>query len=506
MIQSRNDRMQFAAQSIAQPTSVISPVTGWNTRDPLDGMAPTDAVQLDNLYPGAAGVGTRGGTSSYATGIGSAPVMTLAEYISGQSRNFFACGSGGIYDISAGGVAPAPLSSGFFSNIWQTINFGRRLFFVNGQDHAQVFDGLTLGPTDFTGVDNATLIGVATYQNRLYFWRPNEQGFWYGGLNSISGPLNFFDLSLVTQLGGNLIATATFSHDGGNGVIDVIAFIMSSGDALLYFGNDPGNVATWQLIGKYRISPPVGPRAIAQYGADAWLTTSADHTQLQQILVALKIGELPPRSKIAPSVAAAFQAGSSSFGWQAFFYPQGRRIIFNIPTGGAFDQHIFNTETNAWCRFTDMDSFCWGLSNNNLFFGTSGGEVYQADVSWDDSGANIDFVGQQAWTMQPSVSRQRITAVRPVVQYPAATTYLFGLGFDYGDINVSEVSITAITGTPWDTTPWDTAPWSPETQVDGRWRVGGGTGQAVSAQIRGSVNQPLNWLRTDFRIEPGIAL
>jgi hypothetical protein len=55
----------------------------------------------------------------------------------------------------------------------------------------------------------------------------------------------------------------TFSHDGGNGVTDFIAFIMSSGDCLIYLGNDPGNANAWSLVGIYRLSPPVGPRAVA---------------------------------------------------------------------------------------------------------------------------------------------------------------------------------------------------------------------------------------------------
>jgi hypothetical protein len=506
---SRTQRLSLASQALAQPVSVPAPITGWNARDALDEMAPTDAVLLDNWYPDAQGVTVRNGFAPYATGTGTGPVRTLAEHAAGASRKFIAAASGKFYDISAAGPASAPLASGFAGDAWQWVPFLSRLFFVNGTDTAQVFDGTSFGAAGFTGVSLASLVGVAHYQQRLFFWQNNSTGFWFAPLNSISGALSFYELAGFAPHGGNLVAVATFSHDGGNGVADFVAFIMSSGDCLIYFGNDPGNANAWSLVGIYRISPPVGPRAVCQYGAEAFLTTCDDHIPLQQQLVALKLGQLPPRSKVSTAVANAVRANQSAFGWQALYYPRGRRLIFNVPNpDGTFSQHIQNTalQSQPWCRFVNMNAHCWGLFRDNLFFGAAGGNVYQADIGNLDNLGAVAANAQQAWNTFADPMRKRITAVRPMVQALSSQNYSFGIGFDYGDINIAVASTTTSTGSPWDTSPWDVSPWSPDSVVDPHWRVGGGTGQSIGVRMIATANSPMTWLRTDFRFEQGSGL
>ena len=274
----------------------------------------------------------------------------------------------------------------------------------------------------------------------MFFWLPNATGFLYAQLNSISGALAFFDLAAFAPHGGNLTAAVTFSHDGGNGVVDFIAFILSSGDCLIYSGNDPSNVNTWSLVGIYRISPPVSPRAVCQYGAEAFITTYDDHIPLQQQLVALKLGQLHPRSKVSTAVQNAVRANLAGFGWQALYYPRGRRLIFNIPNAdGTFSQHVQNTalQTQPWCRFTNMNAYCWGLYRDNLYFGATGGLVYQADTGNLDNIGPVAADARQAWNTFADPMRKQITAVRPMIQAASGETVSFGLGFDYGDINIA---------------------------------------------------------------------
>jgi hypothetical protein len=506
---SRRERLQLAGQALAQPISVPAPITGWNARDALDEMAPTDALLLDNWYPDAQGVVVRNGFAPYASGLGAAPVRTLAEFSAGAGRKFLATCAGKFYDLSVAGPVGAPLASGFASDAWQWTPFLSRLFFVNGSDTAQVYDGTTFVNAAFTGVALASLIGVIHYQQRLFFWQNNSTGFWYAPLNSISGALVFYDLAAFAPHGGNLIAATTYSHDGGDGVVDFIAFIMSSGDCLIYFGNDPGNANAWSLVGIYRISPPVSPRAVCQYGAEAFITTYDDHIPLQQQLVALKLGQLPPRSKVSTAVQNAVSANLLGFGWQALYYPRGRRLIFNIPNpDGTFSQHVQNTalQSQPWCRFTNMNAYCWGLFKDALFFGADGGKIFQADVGNLDNLGAVAANAQQAWNTFGNPMRKRVTAVRPMVQALNAQNASFGLGFDYGDINIAVASTTVSTGSPWDTSPWDTSPWSPESIVDQRWRVGGGSGLAIGVRMVASANAPVVWLRTDYRFEQGVGL
>lgn len=511
----------MGAQPIAQPQSVPAPIKGWNARDAVTIMDPLDAVQLDNFYPDASGVNLRNGYVSYATGMGGGAVKTLAEFNAGSARKFLAAATGAIYDISAAGAVGAPLGSGFGSDAWQTEQFLQNLFFANGNDTMQVFDGSSLGDAAFSGGSTpslATIIGIKQYQQRLFTWQANSTGFWYAQLNSISGALTFYDLSPFSPEGGNLINVTTYSHDGGNGIVDLIVFILSSGWALIYFGNDPGDANNWAEVGRYRIAAPVNIRAVANYGGEAYVTTFDDHVGLSSELEALKEGRQAPRSKIATAVQAAVAANGGAFGWQALYYTKGRRLIFNIPNpDGTFSQHVQNTAVSyadqvmgkmvsPWCRFVNIPAQCWGLYKNSLYFGASGGIVYQADTGALDNLGAISAVGQQAWNTFQSPLRKLLTDARPIVQSFGNLQYSFSIGFDYGNLSLSDSVATSAIGSPWDTSPWDTSPWSPDFQVSTLWRGAGGDGVAAGWAINLSATNAVTWLRTDFRGQLGNAL
>ena len=513
------DRIKFASQNVVQSLPpLIAPVKGWNTRDALDAMDPADAVILQNWFPDAGGAIVRNGFAPYAYGMGTDPVNTLAEFYSGGTRKFIAACGGSFYDVSAGGAVGAALASGFSTQPWQTVAFLSKLFFFNGSDAAQIYGGSTFSNASFSGVTTSTLVGGIAYQNRLLMWATASTGFWYAALNSISGSVSFFDLSPFTPHGGNLTAAATFSHDGGNGVLDFVVFMMSSGDCLLYYGNDPGDINNWQLVGIYRISPPVSPRAVCNYGAEAFVTTFDDHVPLQQQLAALRDGRLPPRSKVSSAVQAAVQANLNGFGWQALYYPAGRRLIFNIPnTDGTFSQHVQNTEitytdsttgvtASPWCEFINMNAYTWGLFDNGLYFGAADGQIFQADTGTLDDTSAIQANAQQSWNTFGDPQRKRFTAARPVMQITGAATYALGLGFDYGPISITMDVTTSATGTPWNVSPWNTSPWSDEGEISTLWQASGGEGVAVSVALSMASTLGATWLRTDFKAERGMLL
>jgi hypothetical protein len=515
---SRQERTKLAATPVVvAPPSVGAPIKGWNTRDALTAMDPLDAVQLDNWYPDASGVNLRSGYVSYATGLGGT-VKTLAEYNAGTTRKFLAAAGGSIFDVSSSGAVGAALGTGFTSDAWQTEQFLSKLFFANGADTMQTFDGTTLANSTFTGVTLSTLIGVKQYQQRLFFWPANSTGFYYAPLNAITGALNFYDLSAFTPAGGNLVATTTYSHDGGNGVLDFIVFVMSSGWALIYFGNDPATGLNWQLVGRYRIAAPVNIRSVCNYGGEAFVTTYDDHVALSAELEALKEGRLAPRSKISTAVQAAVAANASAFGWQALYYTKGRRLIFNIPNpNGTFYQHVQNTAisyvdpltgrvVSPYCRFVNMNAQCWGLFKDNLFFGGTGGVVYQTDTGTLDILGAVTAIGQQAWNTFQEPHRKRLTDIRPIIQSFGNVNYTFSMGFDYGTLNIQDQISASAIGSPWDTSPWDTSPWSPDFAVSTLWRGAGGDGVAAGWGISLAATNSVTWLRNDFRGEIGNAL
>jgi hypothetical protein len=494
-------RIQRASQPKVAPQIIPVSISGWNTRDAVTAMDPTDAIILDNWYPDYGGLTVRQGSKVFCTGLGPGFVNTLAEYSAGAHLQFLAARGNAIYNITSG--TAVKLHGGYASDVWQTANFNGRIFFVNGVDEPQSYDGTTLGDAGFTGTTTSEIIGVEVFKQRLFFWRKDSQSFWYATLNAITGALVEYPLSGFAKTGGNVIACTTISHDGGEGISDLIVFILSTGETIIFQGTDPEFADSWQVYGRYHISPPVSPRAVAKYSADAYLTTSSDYVPLQQQLVALKVGQVPPRSKASGAVSQAVAANQNSYGWQTIFYPKGQRLIFNVPNpDGTFDQHIFNTQQNAYCRFTGNNGASWCVFNSNLYYGGASGIVYQADVNNTDSGTAISFDGQCAWQDFGDPRRKRLSAVRPTFSTLGVATINFGTGFDYETVPLTtHTSTLAVAGSPWDISPWDTSPWSPETGIDIRWRLAGGTGTSMSYRVQGSCQSQLQWLRTDVRYE-----
>lgn len=503
----RPDQILRARQRLTKPASVAAALKGWNTRDPFEAMDPLDAILLDNWYPDFAGLVTRTGTATYATGLGSGPVQTLAEYrVSGIDKFLAACGNS-IFDISASGAVGAALKSGFNSDIWQTVVFNSRLFWVNGTDPAQIYDGTTMAATGFTGANMDTMVGVGVFNNRLYFWDGVSPEFWFGPVLGISGALSKFDLSMVSHMGGNLVGIAVLSYDGGEGIAAYTCFFLSSGECLMYSGTDPSNPNNWALVGRYALPPPVAQRGIARYGGDIYIITANDHQQLSKLFIALKLGETPPRTKIAGAAALAYQLGSSLPGWQALYYPAGTRMLFNIPNpDGSFSQHVFNTSTQAWSRFRGNNAYTFGIFGTRLYYGAANGNVVQADTGSSDNGAPILSQSQQAWQLFETPLKKRIALVRPVVQSQGVADFNFGLGFDYqaAGIQVPDSTIGAAGALIWGASTWG-APsvWGGSGTTDPRWRIAGGEGAAIGLSLTANTIVSATWIRTDFMIEPG---
>jgi hypothetical protein len=471
-------------------------------------MEPTDAIVLTNWFPDGGGVTVRGGSASFATGLGSGNVETIAEYYAGSVRKFLAACTGSIFDITAGGVVGAALASGFSSNRWQTVNFKTKQFWVNGADAPQEFDGTVVTASGWSGLTTSNLIGVAVFKERLFFIEKDSANFWYTATSgAVTGALTKFPLSMVGSSGGNLVAICPVSHDGGDGLDDFCAFVLSSGEIFIYQGSNPGDATAWSLAGHYVIGAPLGTRAVARFGGDVYITTADDHVPLSQWLIALRSGQVPPRSKMSGAVTELAQTNASLFGWDTILYPNGKRIIFNVPmSDGTFIQHVYNTANNAFCIFNGMNASCWSLFNNNLYFGTTGGAVWQADTGLSDGGTAIQADGQQAWNSFGSAYRKRIAAARPIVQSTGNINYSLGIGTDYKDADASIASAAAPGGSYWDVSTWDVALWSPESGIDVQWRVDGGWGVSISPRLRVAALQSISWLRTDLRLETGNAL
>jgi hypothetical protein len=137
--------MTVPQKRTAATTSLPAPIGGWNARDSLAAMAPTDAVQLINFFPTPTDVTLRKGYTKASTGI-TGKVNTLMNYtdtsLSAGYRLFAAAGTK-IYDAKP--ATAVQYFDGLSSDKLQFVNItntaGHFLVACNGVDPVLIFDG-----------------------------------------------------------------------------------------------------------------------------------------------------------------------------------------------------------------------------------------------------------------------------------------------------------------------------------------------------------------------------
>jgi len=126
----------------ATTASITAPIGGWNARDSIAQMSPTDAVTLNNLYPTPTDVQLRLGYTKASNGI-TGQVNTLMNYSGATTETLFAAAGTVIYDTSTS-TATADVT-GLSNDKFQYVNIanqgGHYLSAVNGIDPALIYNG-----------------------------------------------------------------------------------------------------------------------------------------------------------------------------------------------------------------------------------------------------------------------------------------------------------------------------------------------------------------------------
>lgn len=497
----------------ARAINFPSPIGGWNTQDSLDQMDVKDAVELENWFPTVGRVISRKGFEEYATGLGTGNVETLAEYNAVTTRKLIAAANNNIYDVSSAGAAVS-LASGFTNNRWQWAMFtgaAPRMALVNGADAPQEYNGSTVSALTISGsgLTVSNLIGVNIFKNRSYFWEKDSQDFWYSALNSLGGALTKFPLGRVAGFGGNLVAMNNWTRDSGDGVDDYAVFIMSTGDIIIYQGTDPSTAADWALVGVFRTGAPLGIRGSVKLGPDLIVMTKDGYVPLSKII---DTGRVTERGSVSDKINGAVKQVAdqyfSNFGWQSVLYPRGSYVLFNVPRSSTeFDQHVVNTLTGAWTKFTGMNGACFGLYNDNLYMGGVDGTVYKCDTGTSDDGQSINLLAQTAWNYCGNRGNiKKFSAFRPVFQSESPLNFNISLGFDFQpnyDANITQAGDIG-SESAWDEAEWDVDSWAENNQFISPWSSADGIGLNVSARVNMlTSSQYVSWYSMEYLFETG---
>lgn len=504
-------RNTFRRDPSAVPVPIAAPFGGLNTRDPLDGMAPTDAVLMDNWEPGIGQVAVRSGATTSQSAVGSGNVDTIAEYHSAAVHKLLAASNGNIYDATG---SPSSLASGFSLNRWQTATLGGSQGWVNGTDACQVYDGSTVGAMSLSGgITTANVIGIMTHRSRSYMFEDVSDTFWYSAVNAMGGAMTAFDLGNV-GIPGNIVCIGTINMEGGSDVWggggvgnDLAVFVMSGGEIVVYDGDDPGS--NWNLVGVYVAAPPIDVRGIARYGRELFLLTKEGVIGVARLMQRGRFDQTDlVTDRIKPTIQTATNNYAANTGWQITVHQTDSRLLLNVPVSATvFEQYVMNLQTGAWGKWLDLPARSWGVYSGSLYFGSTGAKVIKMTGTSDDGTAVASDI-QTAFSRLGDVVN--VNGLRPVLKGTGQITIGFGAKYDYDTSPVSTVTRTmGPTSDAWDSVDvnwedWDEADWEGNVlSLLAEWWAVNGSGYAASIRAKASTSDVLSWESSTLMVEVG---
>lgn len=516
--------MPLVQGSAAQVASLPAPVGGWNVRDSLANMEPTDAVVLDNMFPTASSCVLRGGYTKFATVTGK--VRTLMAYSGGTTDKLFAITSSGIYRVDGGGAGVLQTLPSALTNAWCeytniTTLGGNYMMLVNGTDTPLLYTGATSTwsnpsitfPAIPSGMTTTKFSNITLFKNRLWFIEKDTLRAWYLPTLSIGGAAEYIDLSAVAKYGGHLVDLDTWTIDAGYGVDDNLAFMTNNGEVIIFRGTDPASAATWSLTGVWKLGSPIGTRAMLKYAGDLLILT---YDGLMPMAQSLQSSRLDPRVALSNKIQGAIAKATSLYGshtatgWQILYSAKNNALWINVPVQDDLqEQFVMNTITTSWCRFTGWGAYCWEIYGDEPYFGGNGFVGLAWDDTYQDDTANIVTTASQAYNYFESRGvKKYFTRARPTIMTDGFPNIGLGINVDFEtNTDAAAVASGAVPAyAKWDTGKWDTGIWGGGMQVYNNWQGITGIGYCGSLVMKtSSAGIKIEWPSTDVVFQAGWA-
>lgn len=295
------------------------PYSGLNLKSSSYSARPEYSTRMENFIPGPGYLDVRGPVLDYSDNA-VFPNHIYSIWGNANGGGVFSTTTS-IYAVNTTIGAPlaAGLTNGFWhGNLWQGLTI-----LCNGVDVPQIYNGTTVVPIAITsGPTPANLYGSTTFKGRVYYWENNARLFWYAAAGAYQGALTSFDLSTFTRGDGYLVSIAPLTIDGGAGPDDMLAFLFSNGEVLVYQGDDPGSATDWQQVGRFMVGEMLGRDCWAIVGSATLVATSIGVVDLAR---ALSIGAIDDSVVVGNALGASGMQARMSTGE----YAKHRKLIFD---------------------------------------------------------------------------------------------------------------------------------------------------------------------------------
>ena len=481
-----------SAQAITMP----APTGGWNARDNIDDMPPTDCVELLNFIPRNNYVELRKGCTIHSSGLGTGNVESLIAHVDTDgTEKLLACANLNIYDVTTSGGTASSLASGLTNNRWQATMIDGTTVMVNGDDQPRkytVAGGLTT--TTFTHADltdDNRLIHVCNYRGRLYLIEKDTAIIYYAADGAVAGALSKFPVGKLFNKGGNAQWVATWTRESGDTSDEILVVASTNGELLVFTGADPG-ASNWDLIGKFNIPRLCGRRSFFKNGPDLAVITENGVFPLTAIL---NSGQANVYSSISDKVSQAFnEAGRNYFaqyGWTGIMYEKGQFGLIHIPISTTESiQFAFNPQNGSWAKFQGWNGSSWALHKGDIYFGGIDGKVYKAFDSLADNGEDIPAKVYYAYTYFGDRARiKRYLELSPIMTVNGSINIKLSVDVDYRNATSNnQVLLTTELGSFWNSSLWNSVYWSGGAIYSKKNFGITGFGKAASIRIAGEFN------------------
>lgn len=458
-------------------------------------MDPKYAVVLDNWVPRTAYVELRKGAQPWVQGLAASPVETLMTYRPANAPEalFAACG-GKIWNVSSQGV-PTVALSGLSSNRWQFINFtpangANYLYAVNGVDNPIMWNGAVWSNPAITVAAGSTFVNIYVHKRRIWFIQAQSTIAWYLATDAIQGAATALDLGALMTKGGHLVASGTWTIDGGLGPDDYAVFASSRGELVIYKGTNPSDATAWSLVGVFDFPPPLGNRCFCRMGSDLWIITTQGIIPVSQGLPFDPAGSRSAAltSRIQNAMRKAGLSGQNMFGWQVISYPNEALAILNVPIqeNAQQQQFVTNLLTGAWCRFTGWNANVFEIFNDLLYFGDNEGNVNIAYTGVADIMSPIVADLKCAFNYFGDPARlKRMSMAEPLMVTSGAIIPTLSVDVDFADASPS-APINSITplGAIYDVSVYDTGLYAAGDATLVSWQSIEAQGRALALRMK----------------------
>lgn len=483
---------------VSQALSLPAPTGGINDLDPLAAMEPQFLIDTMNFFPDTGSLNIRNGYKEWVTGLAK-PVKTIMAYNRTDGSYWpFAVTDDGVFDIRASSNNPAAALSPISNGQVEWTNYATAatdyLIFCNGTGtwHFTQASGFThwtqvttpASPGEIKGVNPNTFNFVLAHKARLWFLVNNSMTAYYLPIDSIGGEAKPFFLGGLFKRGGYLVALARWSQDTGEGLDDRLLFISSTGEIASYSGDDPSNAADWTLDAVFFIGPPLGPRAITEFGGDVLYLSRRGLIPLSSLIQGAATEVLYSAvlsRRISRTLIRLTAPTSPRFPVELGFNAELALIAINV-----FDitvekpiQLVLNFLNGAWGKF-DYPVRTIRTVDRTIYMGTDDGRVliitlnqHVDNVLRDGTGGNpIEGSLFSAYTHLDDLTvNKHAKFIRPVFQTEIKPSFKCRVLPDYrlDPFLLPATPSPARGNAKWDLSLWDTAVWAGVENVYRPW-------------------------------------